>query len=104
MKTETEPEVIIVFNVIFSCPQPFLDDVKQEILDTAPGVPEGALLTTKQLCSEKFYSPLSKWEKSVAGACMDYLTRNGLVPFENVPRRGRNPYPLQYRVVKNWNQ
>ena len=103
MATKTEPEVIFVINDIFSCQLSFLKDVKQEMLDTAPGVPEGALFTTKQLCSEEFYSDLTKWEKSMAGACADYLSKNGLVPFENVPRKGRNPYPLQYRVLKNWN-
>ena len=102
MKTKTEPEVIFVINDQFSCPLSFLNGVKQEMLEVAPGVPEGALFTTKQLCSRKFYSPLSKWEKSLAGACADYLSDNGLVPFENVPRKGRNPYPLQFRVKKYW--
>ena len=102
MDTKTEPEVIIVFNDIYSCPLPFLNEVKQEMLDTAPSVPDGALFTTKKLCSKEFYSPLSKWEKSLAGACADYLSKNGLVPFENVPRKGRNPYPLQYRIKEAW--
>ena len=94
MKTE----VHILLNNWLTCRQTFLNRVKQEMLFIAPGVPEGALFTTKLLCSEEFYSPLSKWEKTLAGACVDYLAESGDIPFENVPRTGRNPYPLQYRI------
>jgi hypothetical protein len=94
MKTE----VIILLNNGFPCPLPFLNSIKQEVDFITPAVPEDALLITEQLCGEEFWTPLSDWERTLAGSCMDHLAEHGHVPFENVPRTGRNPYPLQFRI------
>jgi hypothetical protein len=94
MKTE----VIIVLNNGFTCTQAFLDRFLQEILFIAPAVPQGVLFTTEQLCGEEFWSSLSDWDKTLAGSCMIHLVEHGRVPFEYVPRTGRNPYPLQFQL------
>ena len=98
MKTE----IHIVLNRWFTCKQTFLNRLKQEILFIAPAVPQGALFTTGQLSGEDYWAPLSKWKKTLAGACMDHLVEHGHVPFENVPRTGRNPYPLQFRIKESY--
>jgi hypothetical protein len=97
-----QTEKYIVLNRWFTCPLSFFKCLKKEILFIVPAVPPGILFTTEQLCGEDFWEPLSKWKKTLAGACMDYLVENGLVPFENVPRSGRNPYPLQYRIKASY--
>jgi hypothetical protein len=82
----------------FFCPLPLLNSIKQEMEFIAPVVPQDALLTVKQLSAEDYYATLSDWEKTLAGSCMIHLVEHGLVPFEYVPRKGRNPYPLQFRI------
>ena len=94
MKTET----ITLLNNGFWCPLIFLNRVKEEMLFNAPGVTAGALFTTAQLCRKEYYTTLSDWDKTMAGSCMIHLVERGEVPFENVPRTGRNPYSLQYRI------
>lgn len=98
MKTE----IIILLNNGLLCPLTFLNSIKQEMEFIAPAVPQGALLKTEQLCGDDYWKPLSKWKKTLAGSCMDHLAENGLVPFENVPRNGRNPYPLQFRIKASY--
>ena len=100
MKTE----IHFVLNRRFTCKQTFLNRLKQEILFIAPAVPQGVSFTTGQLSGEDFWGPLSKWEKTLAGACMDYLGEHNRVPFELAPRTGRNPYPVQYRIKGSYNQ
>jgi hypothetical protein len=95
--------IIIIFNSWFSCPLPFLKRFQQEIELIAPAVPQGVLFTAEELSGEKYWGPLSKWEKTLAGMCMVYLVDNALVPFEYVPRTGRNPYPLLYRIKGSYN-
>ena len=85
------------------CSESFLKNTQEIVLSNAPAVPPGLLVTLPLICGKAHWDPLSKWEKTLAGMCMDYLVKHNLVPFENVPRKGRNPYPLQYRVVNNWN-
>jgi hypothetical protein len=92
----------IIFYSGFSCPLTLLNSVKQEMEFIAPAVPQEVLLTTPQLCGSDYWGPLSKWEKTLAGMCMDYLAEDGLVPFELVPRAGRNPYPLQFRIKASY--
>ena len=96
MKTE----IHIVLNNGFTCPLDFLNRMEKEMFFIAPAVPQEALLTTRQLCGEEYWATLSDWDKTMAGSCMIHLVEHGLVPFENVPRPGRNPYPLQYRVKR----
>ena len=102
MENQTEIEVIVILSIRFSCTLGFLNLVKKEMLFIAPGVPQGVAFTVKQLSSEEYYAPLSDWDKTLAGACMVYLVEHGHVPFENVPRTGRNPYPLQYRIKASY--
>jgi len=90
--------MIIILNGRFSCKLDFLKRFQQEIEFIAPGVPQGIPFTTQQLSGEEFWGPLTDGERRMAGICMTYLVDNGLVPFELVPRKGRNPYPLQYRI------
>jgi hypothetical protein len=93
-----ETEIHIVINNRLTCKQTFLNSFKQEMLFIAPAVPQDALLTNEELCGPDFWDPLSKWEKTLAGMCMVYLVACGDVPFELVPRKGRNPYSLQFRI------
>ena len=102
MEIETGTEVIIILNSRSSCPLDFLNRLKQEMLFIAPGVPEGVLLTVRQLSSKEYYAALSVGDQKLTGPVMDYLVEHGLVPFENVPRTGRNPYPLQYRIKASY--
>ena len=95
-------EINIVLNSWFTCKQTFLNSLKREMEFIAPAVPQGVLLTTPQLCNPDYWGPLSKWKKTLAGMCMVYLVKHNLVPFENVPRTGRNPYPLQYRIKTSY--
>ena len=95
-------EVIIILYSWFACKQTFLNRFKQEILFITPGVPQGVLFTTEQLCGMDYWDPLSKWERTLAGMCMVYLVEHNLVPFELVPRTGRNPYPLQFRIKASY--
>jgi len=97
-----QTEINTVLNSRFTCKQKFLKRLQQEILFIAPAVPRDTLFTTEQLSGEEYWNPLSKWKKTLAGACMDYLVKYGLVPFENVPRLGRNPYPLLYRIKRSY--
>jgi len=90
--------IIIILYSGFSCTLDFLRRFQREIEFVTPAVPEDALLTTEQLCGPDYWDPLSKWEKTMAGMCMVYLVEDNRVPFELVPRTGRNPYPLQYRI------
>ena len=91
-------EIHIILNNRASCPLASLKRLQQKIEFIAPGVPQEALLTTEQLSGKDYWDPLSKWEKTLAGMCMVYLVEHNRVPFELVPRTGRNPYPLQYRI------
>ena len=93
-----EIQVIIILYSGFSCTMDFLRRFEQEILLIVPAVPDDALLTTEQLCGMEYWDPLSKWERTLAGMCMVYLVEHNRVPFELVPRTGRNPYPLQFRI------
>jgi hypothetical protein len=95
---ETKTEVIIILNNGFTCTLTFLKRLQQEILFIAPAVPQDGLLTTEQLCGVLYWTALSDWEKTLAGSCMMHLVEHGRVPFNYVPRKGRNPYPLQYRI------
>ena len=97
-----KPEIHIVINSWFTCKQAFLNSFKQEIDLITPAVPEGALLTTEELCGPDYWDPLPKWERTLAGMCMVYLVDNDRVPFELVPRTGRNPYPLQFRIKASY--
>ena len=94
--------VMIVLNPWFCCREDFLNRLQAHILDMVPGVPRGAVFTLPELCGEEFWDPLSKRDKSLAGMCMDHLVENGRVPFVLVPRKGRNPYSLQYRIKESW--
>ena len=94
--------VIIMLYSGFSCTLDFLRRFEQEILFIAPAVPDDALLTTEQLCGMEYWDPLSKWERTLAGMCMVYLVEHNRVPFELVPRTGRNPYPLQFRIKASY--
>ena len=98
----TKVEIIIILDNGFPCPLTFLNRIRQEILFIAPEVPQGVLFTTPQLCGGEFWGSLSKWDTSLAGSCMDHLVKHGQVPFENVPRTGRNPYPLQFRIKASY--
>jgi hypothetical protein len=98
----TETEVIIILNNGHTCPLPLLNSVKHKLDFIASAVPQDAPLTTRQLCGEEYWETLSDWNKTLAGSCMDHLAENDLVPFENVPRTGRNPYPLQYRIKASY--
>ena len=98
MKTET----YIVLNYSFTCKQTFLNRHKKEMLFIAPAAPQGIPLTTEQLSGKEYWDPLPKWEKTLAGMCTVYLVEHNLVPFELVPRTGRNPYPLQYRIKASY--
>ena len=98
MKTE----VLIILNNRFTCPLNFLNHVEKDMLFIAPGVPQGALLTVRQLSCQEYYATLSDWNKTLAGACMEHLVEHNRVPFELVPRTGRNPYPLQYRIKASY--
>ena len=98
----TEKEVFIILNNGFTCPLPFFKHVEKDMLFIAPGVPQGVLFTVKQLSCQEYYATLSNWNKTLAGACMDHLVEHGRVPFENVPRTGRNPYPLQFRIKASY--
>jgi hypothetical protein len=49
-----------------------------------------------------YWTPLSDWERTLAGSCMIHLVEHGRVPFEYVPRTGRNPYPLQFRIKMSY--
>jgi len=91
-------EILTVLNNGHTCPQALLNSVKQEMISIAPAVPQEALFTTRQLCGEAYWDPLSKWDKTLAGMCMVHLVEHDRVPFEYVPRTGRNPYPLQFRL------
>lgn len=94
--------VIIILYSGFSCTRDFLKRLQKEIEFIAPAVPTGVLLTTEQLCGIEYWGRLSKWERTLAGICMMYLVDNGSVPFEYVPRHGRNPYPLQFRIKASY--
>ena len=94
-----QTEINILLNNGFTCPLTYLNRIKEEMLFIAPGVPDG-VFTTEQLCGEAFWEPLSDWEKTLAGSCMIHLVEHGQVPFELVPRPGRSPYSLQYRVKR----
>jgi hypothetical protein len=98
MKTE----IHIVLSYWASCPLAFLKRFQREIDFYAPGVPQKALFTTRQLSGKEYWGPLSKWEKILAGMCMVYLVEHNRVPFELVPRKGRNPYPLQFRIKASY--
>ena len=102
MENQTEIKVIVILNNGFLCPLTFLNRVKKDMLFIAPGVPPGIALTVKQLSCDMYYATLSKWKKTLAGACMDHLVEHGHVPYENVPRTGRNPYPLQFRIKASY--
>lgn len=101
-KMENETEVFILLKIQHLCPLALFNSILQEALFIAPAVPQGALLTTRQLCGEKFWAPLSEWHRTLAGSCMDHLVAHGHVPFEYVPRTGRNPYPLQFRIKDSY--
>ena len=94
--------VFTFLNLRFCCKDVFLDRLQQHLLDMVPGVPRGAVFTLEELCGRYYWDPLSKWEKTLAGMCMIYLVENDRVPFVLVPRKGRNPYPLQYRIKESW--
>jgi hypothetical protein len=102
MTNETETEINILLNNGFTCPQTFLNRVKDDMLFIAPAVPEGDPLTTEQLSGEVFWTPLSNWEKTLAGSYVIHLVEHGLVPFKYVPRTGRNPYPLRFRIKASY--
>jgi hypothetical protein len=97
-----ETEVHIVLNNGFTCTLAFLNCFQQEILFIASGVPQSVLLTTEQLCGDVYWTPLSDWERTLAGSCMIHLVEHGRVPFEYVPRKGRNPYSLQFRIKASY--
>jgi hypothetical protein len=97
-----ETVIIIVLNNWFTCKQSFLNRIKQEMLFISPAVPQGIPFTTEQLCGTEYWDPLSTWEKTLAGMCMVYLVEKGELPFEYVPRTGRNPYPLQFRIKASY--
>jgi hypothetical protein len=97
-----ETEVHIVLNNGFTCPLAFLERFQQEIEFIAPGVPQGVLFTTEQLCGERFWKPLSDWKRTLAGSCMMHLVEHDRVSFEYVPRKGRNPYSLQFRIKASY--
>jgi hypothetical protein len=94
--------VIIILYSGFSCTLEFLRRFQQEIELFAPGVPQGVLFTTEQLSGKEYWGPLSNWERTLAGMCMVYLVEHNRVPFELVPRKGRNPYPLQFRIKASY--
>jgi hypothetical protein len=93
-----QTEIHIVLNSWFTCTLAFLERFKKEMLFIAPGVPRDVLFTVELLGGAEYWASLSDWEKTLAGMCMVYLVEHGHVPFEYVPRTGRNPYPLQYRI------
>ena len=90
-----------IFDNGYCCSESHLMDTQEIVLSNAPAVPPGLLVTLPLLCGKAYWDPLSKWEKTLAGMCMDYLVKHNRVPFENVPRKGRNPYPLQYRIKES---
>ena len=97
-----DTQVKFVLNPWFSCKEAFLIRLQGHILGMVPGVPRGAAFTLEELCGKYYWDPLSDWDRSLSGMCMSYLVENGLVPFELVPRKGRDPYPLQYRIKESW--
>jgi hypothetical protein len=92
----------VVLNYRQCCTEDFLNRLQEHLMEMVPGVPRGVAFTLEVLCGKAYWDPLSKWEKTLAGACMDYLVKHDLVPFVLVPRKGRNPYPLQYRIKESW--
>jgi hypothetical protein len=94
--------VMIVLNPRFCCTENFLRCLQDHLMEMVPGVPRGAVFTLKELCGRYYWDPLSNWDRMLSGMCMIYLVEHDLVPFVLVPRPGRNPYPLQYRVKESW--
>jgi hypothetical protein len=98
MSTKAKTEVIIMLNNGHTCTQAFIKRFQGEIECIVPAVQQGVLFTTEQLCGEEFWSSLTDWDKTLAGSCMIHLVEHGRVPFDYVPRPGRNPYPLQFQL------
>ena len=97
-----DKETIVNLNSRHSCTLDFLTRFLQEVETNVPCVPEDGLFTAQVISGEDYWDPLSDYEKSVSGSCMEFSAKHGLVPFENVPRKGRDPYPLQYRRKASW--
>lgn len=91
----------IILNSGFSCSEDFYLRVKNQILEVVPIIRRDhpdIKWTVEMLCGELFWDELSDGQCRAAGNCMVDLVESGQVPFVNVPRTGRNPYPLQYKL------
>ena len=94
--------VKFVLNLWFCCTEDFLNRLQEHILEMVPGVPRGSVFTLEELCGKHYWDPQSNRDRMLSGMCMIYLVEHDLVPFVLVPRKGRNPYPLQYRIKESW--
>ena len=90
----------IYFDNGFSCTEEFYFSVMNQILEVVPIIRKehpDIKWIIKILCGKDFWSELLDGEPNLAGMCAARQAELGEIPFENVPRQGKSPYPLQYK-------
>ncbi len=82
MSDNNDTKVYLVFKDGFTAPKAFLKSVKEQVLEIIPAVPRGCAFTLEDLCGADFWGPLSDGQRRLAGRCMVYMVKSGMLPLE----------------------
>ena len=76
------PEIFLVLNPKLTVSKSFFDTVNRQVKEMIPALFLGHGYTLEDLCGADFWGPLSDGQRRLAGRCMVYMVRNGLLPLE----------------------
>ena len=91
MKNENTTEVILLLDDSFTVPQNPYNQVREQVTDIAPILTLDDDYTLKKLCDPDYWDSLTNNERKLAGRCMAYMVKNGLVPYNFAGRLCQSP-------------
>jgi hypothetical protein len=82
MNDNNDTKVYLVFKDGFAMPKAFFESVKEQVLEIIPALTRGIAFTLEDLCGADFWGALSDGQRRLAGRCMVYMVRDGMLQLE----------------------
>ena len=86
-------EILVLYDGIrgYSAHRAFYDSIRREVLEVTPALIPGEGYTAEMLCGPEFWGQLSDNEQRLAGRCVAYMVRNGLLPLRRLGCQHKSP-------------
>ena len=82
MSNDNDTNIFIVFEDGFSAPRAFFESVEERVLEIIPALLRGHGYTLEDLCGPDFWGSLSDGQRRLAGRCMAFMVKKGMLPLE----------------------